>query len=58
MKAQMKAADRSGAALALIVGGDEAAAGTVTVRALRGERRRAGPACRVDKVVDYVRERR
>jgi histidyl-tRNA synthetase len=36
MKAQMKAADRSGAAIALIVGGDELAAGTVVVRPLRG----------------------
>ncbi len=37
MKAQMKRADRSGAAVALIVGEDEAAAGTVSVRPLRGE---------------------
>jgi histidyl-tRNA synthetase len=36
MKSQMKAADRSGAALAAIVGSDELAAGTVTVRPLRG----------------------
>jgi histidyl-tRNA synthetase len=35
MKAQMKVADRSGAAIALIVGADEAAAGIVTVRPLR-----------------------
>ncbi|MFN0092928.1 MAG: histidine--tRNA ligase [Acidimicrobiales bacterium] len=35
MKAQMKAADRSGARLAVIVGGDELAAGTVTLRTLR-----------------------
>ena len=35
MKAQMKVADRSGAAVALIVGGDEAAAGAVTLRPLR-----------------------
>ena len=33
MKAQMKQADRSGAALALIVGEQEVADGTVTVRA-------------------------
>jgi len=38
MKAQMKAADRSGADLALIIGEDEAASGTVTARFLRGER--------------------
>ncbi len=37
MKAQMKAADRSGAALAVIVGDDERDAGTVTVRDLRGD---------------------
>ena len=37
MKAQMKAADRSAAALAVIVGEDEKAAGTVTVRDLRGD---------------------
>jgi histidyl-tRNA synthetase len=36
MKAQMRAADRSGAAVALIVGPDERAAGTVVVRPLRG----------------------
>jgi histidyl-tRNA synthetase len=35
MKSQMKAADRSGAAVAVIVGDDEAAAGEVTVRDLR-----------------------
>jgi histidyl-tRNA synthetase len=35
MKAQMKQADRSGAALAVIIGHDEQAAGTVTVRRLR-----------------------
>jgi len=35
MKSQMKAADRTGALLALIVGDDEAAAGTVGLRDLR-----------------------
>jgi histidyl-tRNA synthetase len=35
MKSQMKQADRSGAALAVIIGSDEKAAGTVTVRSLR-----------------------
>ena len=35
MKAQMKAANRSGARLALIIGEDEQAAGTVAVRDLR-----------------------
>ncbi len=37
LKSQMKAADRSGARVALIVGPDELAAGTVTVRPLRGD---------------------
>ena len=37
MKAQMKLADRSGAVLAVIIGEDERAAGTATVRDLRGE---------------------
>jgi histidyl-tRNA synthetase len=36
MKSQMKAADRSGAAIALIVGSDEQTSGTVVVRPLRG----------------------
>jgi len=35
LKAQLKAADRSGAAVAVIVGPDEVAAGTVTLRPLR-----------------------
>jgi histidyl-tRNA synthetase len=35
MKSQMKSADRSGARLAVIVGSDEAASGTCTVRDLR-----------------------
>jgi histidyl-tRNA synthetase len=44
MKSQMKAADRSGALFAVIVGADEVAAGEVTVRPLRteGEQRRVG----------------
>ncbi len=37
MKAQMRAADRSGAALAVIVGADEVESGTVSVRDLRGD---------------------
>jgi len=36
-KAQMKAADRSGARLALLLGDDERASGTVTIRDLRGD---------------------
>ena len=35
MKSQMKAADRSGALVAVIVGSDELAAGTAVVRPLR-----------------------
>jgi histidyl-tRNA synthetase len=37
MKAQMKAADRSGAKVALLIGTDERDAGEVTVRDLRGQ---------------------
>jgi histidyl-tRNA synthetase len=37
MKSQMKSADRSGAAFVLIIGEDEVAAGTVTIRDLRGD---------------------
>lgn len=39
MKSQFKDADRSGATIALVVGSDELAAGTVQVRDLRGEER-------------------
>jgi len=38
MKSQMKAADRSGATLVVIVGPDETAAGTVTIREMTGDR--------------------
>jgi histidyl-tRNA synthetase len=55
MKAQMKVADRSGATIALIVGADEAAAGTVTVRPLR-EGTGQHQVARVD-VVDEVKQR-
>jgi histidyl-tRNA synthetase len=37
MKAQMKAADRSGARFALLVGPEELAAGEVTIRDLRSD---------------------
>jgi histidyl-tRNA synthetase len=37
MKSQMKGADRSGAAVAIIIGSNELDAGTVVVRPLRGE---------------------
>jgi len=44
MKAQMKAADRSGAAYAAIIGADEADAGTVTLRPLRSDEAQASVA--------------
>lgn len=57
MKAQFKAADRSGARLAVVVGPDEAAAGTATVRPLRdgagAEQETVGRA----DLVDHVRKR-
>jgi histidyl-tRNA synthetase len=52
MKAQMKRADRSGAALALIVGEDEVAAGTVSVKPLRGEAEQT--TVERDRVLDRV----
>ena len=53
MKSQLKSADRSGARLALIVGPDEVAAGSVSVRPLRGEgTQRTVPRA---EVVDLVR---
>jgi histidyl-tRNA synthetase len=56
MKAQMKQADRSGAALAMIIGSDEQAAGTVTVRPLRdGGEQVVVPR---DVVVEHVRKMR
>jgi histidyl-tRNA synthetase len=54
MKSQFKSADRSGARLALVVGDNEVAAGTVTLRDLR-----AGDQETVDRadVVEHVRKR-
>ncbi len=54
MKSQFKSADRSGARLALVVGDNEAASGTVTLRDLR-----AGEQETVDRadVVEHVRKR-
>ena len=43
IKAQMKRADRLGARVALIVGGDELARGEVTLRDMRGSEQRAIP---------------
>ena len=53
MKAQFKAADRSGARWVLVVGPDEAASGTVSLRPLRGAATSAP--CRSREVVDAVR---
>ena len=55
MKAQMKAADRSGAALAVIVGDDERDADTVTVRDLRGDDGQEAVA--LDSMIDTLRAR-
>jgi histidyl-tRNA synthetase len=54
MKAQFRAADRSGARVALVVGESEAAQGAVTVRDLR-----TGDQETVERadVVDHVRKR-
>jgi histidyl-tRNA synthetase len=53
MKAQMRAAGRSGAHVAVIVGEQEAADGTATVRDLaQGEQEVVGQ----DRVVDVVRK--
>ena len=54
MKAQMKSADRSGANLALIVGEQEAADGTVTVRNLQSSEQES---VKVEDVVDHVKKR-
>ncbi|MDQ1423646.1 MAG: histidyl-tRNA synthetase, partial [Acidimicrobiaceae bacterium] len=56
MKSQMKQADRSGAALAVIIGSDEQAAGTVTVRPLRDRGEQV--VVPRDAVVDHVRKMR
>lgn len=54
MKAQMKAADRSGAAYVVIVGEDELANGTVTVRDLRADQ--GQQAVGRHDVVDHLRK--
>jgi histidyl-tRNA synthetase len=53
MKAQMKAAGRA-ARIAAIVGADEAAGGTVTVRPLRGDGTQI--VVERDQLVTYVRK--
>jgi histidyl-tRNA synthetase len=53
MKAQMKQADRSGASLALIVGEQEAADGTITLRRMADAVQEVIPR---EKVIDVVRQ--
>jgi histidyl-tRNA synthetase len=53
MKAQMKQADRSGAAITLIVGDQEVADGTVTVRRMHDATQESIPR---EKVVEFVRQ--
>jgi histidyl-tRNA synthetase len=53
MKAQFKAADRSGARLALVVGEQEVTAGTVTVRDLETGEQQTVPR---DGILDHVRK--
>jgi len=55
MRAQMKAADRSGARLALIVGDQERADGTVGVRSLH-DAERTQVVVPAEKIVDHLRE--
>jgi histidyl-tRNA synthetase len=55
MRAQMKAADRSGARLALIVGEQERADGTVAVRSLL-DAERTQVVVPTEKVVDHLRD--
>ena len=56
MKAQMKAADRSGAAVAVIIGSNELAAGAVTVRPLRTDDGQQTIAR--STLIDYLRKAR
>ncbi|MCU1449097.1 MAG: histidyl-tRNA synthetase, partial [Acidimicrobiales bacterium] len=54
MKAQFKAADRSGAELAVVIGADELDRGIAKVQALRGE---GTEEVKLDEIVDHVRKR-
>jgi histidyl-tRNA synthetase len=54
MKAQMKSADRSGASVALIIGEQEAADRTVTVRDLRSSEQES---VKVEDVIEHVKKR-
>ncbi len=55
MRSQLKAADRSGARCAVIVGPDELAAGQVAIRPLRVDEEQVSVP--LDAVVDAVRQR-
>jgi histidyl-tRNA synthetase len=55
MKSQMKAADRSGAAVALLVGSQELESGVVTLRVLRGDAHEQQTVPRAE-VIDHVRK--
>jgi histidyl-tRNA synthetase len=55
MKSQMKAADRSGAAYAVIVGSNELEAGTVVVRPLRAAESSQAPIPRTD-LIDHLKK--
>ncbi|MGC8498702.1 MAG: histidine--tRNA ligase [Acidimicrobiales bacterium] len=57
MKAQMRLADRSGAAVAVLVGPTEAAQGSVTIRDLRGAAEGAQVTVPASELVATVRER-
>ena len=52
MKSRMKKADRSGARVALILGVDEHASGTVALKALRSDEEQE--ICRQDSVLDLL----
>jgi histidyl-tRNA synthetase len=56
-KAQFKAADRSGARLALVIGPDEAAAGTVSIKDLRQGSAAGQDTVQLAAVLDEVRRR-
>jgi len=56
MKAQMKAADRSGARLAVIVGSDEQAAGTIVIRSMTSGEQRTMPRAELITAVSSMLE--
>lgn len=57
MKAQFKAADRSGAAVAVVIGPEERAAGVVKVQSLRGADADEGEAVPLERAAEAVRAR-